>query len=86
MKILVTECVHFIAQNLKDVVRLPIDMSCLNSALINKVALEVPIDELDDLQDRKDKLSSRLFQKKLNSLLKEHSVDNEGTRTPLLLC
>lgn len=61
MKILVQECVLFIVKNLKDVVRLPIDMSCLNSTLISKIATEVQLEDLDDLYDRKDKLTSRLF-------------------------
>jgi len=61
MKILVSECVIFIAKNLKDVVRLPIDMSCLNNTLISKISQEVQLEDLDELYDRKDKLTSRLF-------------------------
>ena len=35
---LVGECVKFIRENLSDVVRLPIDMNCLNTNLIKKIA------------------------------------------------
>jgi hypothetical protein len=30
MKILVDECINFVIENVHDVVRLPIDMNCLN--------------------------------------------------------
>ena len=35
---LVEECVNFIRENLNDVVRLPIDMNCLNANLIKKIS------------------------------------------------
>lgn len=38
MRVLVEECVDFVIRNLHDVVRLPIDMNCLNQNLIKKVA------------------------------------------------
>ena len=34
MKMLVQECIDFVIENLHDVVRLPIDMNCLNQNLI----------------------------------------------------
>ncbi len=38
MQQLVSECVTFIKTNLSDVVRLPIDMNCLNANLIKKIS------------------------------------------------
>ena len=52
-------------KNLHDVVRLPIDMNCLNSNLVKRIANQVTIDKLDDLVDKRDKLTSKLFMKKL---------------------
>ena len=58
---LVTECIEFVVKNLSDVVRLPIDMNCLNSNLIKRISQEVNIDKLDNLLDKRDKLTSKLF-------------------------
>jgi hypothetical protein len=38
MKGLVQECIDFVIENLHDVVRLPIDMNCLNQNLIKRIA------------------------------------------------
>jgi hypothetical protein len=38
MKVLVQECIDFVIENLHDVVRLPIDMNCLNQTLIKRIA------------------------------------------------
>lgn len=68
---LVDECVKFIKENLSDVVRLPIDMNCLNANLIKKISNIVSIDELINLKDRKDKLTSKIYMKKLEALMEE---------------
>lgn len=69
MSQLVDECIEFVVTNMHDVVRLPIDMNCLNASLIKKVSQAVTIERLDNLVDKRDKLTSKLFQKKLQSLL-----------------
>jgi Domain of unknown function (DUF3342) len=38
MKVLVSECIDFVIENIHDVVRLPIDMNCLNQNLIKRIA------------------------------------------------
>ena len=76
---LVGLCIEFIVANLADVVRLPIDLSCLNSHLLKKIAALVDIDVLDALRDRKDRLTSKLFMKKLEALLQgEESSTTQG--------
>lgn len=68
MASLVDECVQFIKVKLNDVVRLPIDMNCLNATLVKKIAAAVTIEELIDLRDKKDKLMSKIYMKKLEDL------------------
>lgn len=68
---LVDECVKFIKDNIGDVVWLPIDMNCLNANLIKKIAASINIDELMNLKDRKDKLTSKIYMKKLEQLTSE---------------
>jgi len=69
MKDLVQECISYVVSNLHDVVRLPIDMNCLNSDLIKQIAEKTPMDKLNTLLDKRDKLTSKLFKKKLEKLL-----------------
>jgi hypothetical protein len=40
-------------------------MNCMNSVLIKKLAALVSVDDLDSLKDKKDKLTSKLYMKKL---------------------
>ena len=56
MGYLVESCVSFVAAKLFDVVRLPIDMNCLNSNLLKRIAKNVTIDDLDSLKDKRDRL------------------------------
>jgi len=58
---LVNECMSYVILNMADVVRLPIDMSCLNDSLIWKIATKTPLDFLYNLHDKRDKLTSRLL-------------------------
>jgi hypothetical protein len=69
MMILVDECIDFVVRNLHDVVRLPIDMNCLSNNLIKRISDSVTIERLDDLVDKRDKLTSKLFMKKLQALI-----------------
>lgn len=76
MRVLVQECIDFVIENLHDVVRLPIDMNCLNQNLIKRIASQVTIDKLDDLLDKRDKLTSKLFMKKLQTLINSSDGQN----------
>lgn len=46
-------------------------MSCINSHIIREMAKRIKLDQLDSLKERKDKLVSRLFMKKLELLLEK---------------
>lgn len=49
-------------------------MNCLNANLIKKISQSVTIDELINLRDRKDKLTSKIYMKKLEELTSEEAV------------
>ena len=48
-------------------------MGCINSSIIREMARKVSLDRLNSLKERKDKLVSRLFMKKLELLLEKNS-------------
>lgn len=67
------ECISYISDHLQDIVRLPIDMNCLNSALVKKIASRVHIQDLIDLEDKRDRLLSKIYMKKLEMLFDDES-------------
>ena len=46
-------------------------MNCMNSALVKRLAGKLSLYELNDLHDKKDKLTSKLFMKKLEYLFED---------------
>jgi hypothetical protein len=71
MAYLVEESVRYVAANIHEIIGLPIDMNCLSSALVKKLASHVSIEDMHLLKDKKDKLMSKLFMKKLELLFEE---------------
>lgn len=62
---LVEEALVFVARHLNDIVQLPIDMNCINAELLKRLAKKIDLTDLNELYDKKDKLKSKLFMKKL---------------------
>ena len=77
MEGLVDEALGYVARNLNEIIQLPIDMNCMNTGLVKRLAGKITLYELNDLQDKKDKLTSKLFMKKLEYLFEEeHNMLN----------
>jgi len=66
---LVEECVSFMHKSLNQVVRVPVDLSCLSDELVRQLAARFTDDELEAVRDRHDRLLSRLYSHKLKELL-----------------
>jgi hypothetical protein len=49
MKELVEKALIFVARNLNDIISLPIDMNCMNSLLVKRLAGKITLYELNDL-------------------------------------
>ena len=80
MKHLVEIALSFVAKHLNEIIELPIDMNCMNSALVKRLAGKITLYELNDLSDKKDKLTSKLYMKKLEYLFEEeHNMLNRCT-------
>lgn len=44
---LVEESVAYVVKNIQEIITLPIDMNCLNSQLIKKLARAITLEDLD---------------------------------------
>jgi hypothetical protein len=65
MAALVEESLDFVASNLVEIILLPIDMNCLSSTLVKRLAQKVDLEYLEHMKDKRDKLKSKLYMKKL---------------------
>jgi len=62
---LVDKCIVYIAQNIEQVVQVPCVMSSMNENLLNKLSACLFVSRLDELNDKKDKIKTKLFQRKI---------------------
>ena len=82
MAALVEESLAFVSANIHEIIVLPIDMNCLNSALVKRLAENISVDDLNTLKDKKDKLTSKLYMKKLELLFE----DEQSTLNRCVYC
>ena len=73
MQDLVKHCLEYTAKNLEDVVKLPIVMNCLNQNVLKQLAKNIDPEQLEGINDKKDKLLSRIYMKKLEELLEDEN-------------
>ncbi len=65
MEKLVDLCIEHISNNLNDIIKLPIDLSCINEKLINKLAQITHPSVLAVTKDRKDKILNKLYKRRV---------------------
>ena len=70
---LVEESLQYIVKHIQEIIKLPIDLDCINRKLVAKISTLFTLDELDRIRDRKDKMIGSLFLYKLQELLVEGS-------------
>ena len=63
------------SENFEKVLSLPVTLSCLSEKLLGRVAAQFSIDQLEILQDPKNKVVNKLFRKKLEELLRSTVVN-----------
>ncbi|TMW57420.1 hypothetical protein Poli38472_003345 [Pythium oligandrum] len=71
MDVLVEECVAFVTSRMQEFLQLRVDFGCLSDTTITKLAERCTTEQLQRLQDPKDKILSKLQRKKLELLLRE---------------
>lgn len=73
MKRLVEECLRFLHARFNSIVKLPIDLGCLNQSLLTRLARLFSDSEMDGLRDRKDKLLSKVYMHRTQFLLEDQA-------------
>jgi len=62
---LVDHCLQHISENLNDITKLPIDLSCISEKLVNKLAAMTSPKILSVTKDRKDKILNKLYKRRV---------------------
>jgi hypothetical protein len=78
MEPLVELCLQQIAQNLNDIIKLPIDLSCISEKLLNRLAFLTPSKLLSSTRDRKDKILNKLYKRRVEM---DFSRKNNGPKS-----
>lgn len=81
MDVLVELCLEHIANNLNDIVKLPIDLSCISEKLINKLAFLTSPKTLAVTKDRKDKILNKLYKRRVELDFSRKNLPRGGSRS-----
>lgn len=60
-------CIQNVASNLNEIIKLPIDLSCISERLINRIAAITPSRMLADTRDKKDKILTKLYKRRVGT-------------------
>lgn len=63
------ECLDFLKERFNAIVKLPIDLACLNESLLTRLARRFCDSDMDKLRDRKDKLLSQVYRHRTQFML-----------------
>ncbi|CAH8855301.1 unnamed protein product [Trichobilharzia szidati] len=68
MQCLISECLDYFCKHASTIIASPFSLDCLNDNLVGRIASGMNLDQLDKIKDKKDKLKSKLYIKKLEHL------------------
>ncbi|XP_075262546.1 SANT and BTB domain regulator of class switch recombination-like [Convolutriloba macropyga] len=88
MDSLVQECIDYCAENLEDIVATPCNMNCIQDRLLTTLCNKFNHNQLEALKDKKDKIKSKLFAKKIEQLFDARSdyVDSQYSASTMYKC
>ncbi|KAK9700510.1 SANT and BTB domain regulator of CSR, BTB domain [Popillia japonica] len=78
MEPLLEECLLFCHENMNDILKTTTSLSCLNDAVLTRLAAMYTNAEVEAIKDRKDKIQSKLFCKLIQSLCESEPESLRG--------
>lgn len=81
MEPLVELCLEHISLSLNEIIKLPIDLSCISEKLINRLAFLTNPTILAGTKDRKDKILNKLYKRRVELDFSRKSGGKNGVRT-----
>jgi len=81
MDALVDICLEHVSKSLNDIIRLPIDLSCISEKLVNKLAFMISPQILAQTKDRKDKILNKLYKRRVELDFSRKAGSRGGARS-----
>ncbi|KAF5401942.1 hypothetical protein PHET_04917 [Paragonimus heterotremus] len=72
MDSLLDKCVAYFCEHINAIIASPCSLSCLTDTLLQRIVKQLDVVELEKMKDKKDKVKSKLFLKKLEQLFDEN--------------
>jgi len=69
MDALVTKTIAFIANNIGEILSLPMDLGCINDEMVARIAIETTLEALSSIEDSRGKLGEKVFQERTEQIL-----------------
>ena len=73
MQALVDECIRYFKEHITSILQLTVDMSCLSTYVLGKLSQFVDFTLLDDIKERRDKLISKLYTKRIEQIFEDET-------------
>ena len=70
------EALDYLHQHIEEIVKVPVDMSCINEHLMNKLSTKFSINQIARFNDPKDRLKSHLLRYKIKEIFLENESQN----------
>ncbi|KAG5451151.1 hypothetical protein CSKR_102680 [Clonorchis sinensis] len=68
MESLTETCVRFFCENINAIIASPCSLNCIDDELMQRIIQHLTVREIDSVKDKKDKIKSKLFFKKIEQL------------------
>ena len=81
MDALVDQCLEHIGASLNEIIKLPIDLSCISEKLLNKLAAITQPKILAHTRDRKDKILNKLYKRRVEIDFSRKAGSRTGIRS-----
>jgi hypothetical protein len=77
---LVTECLRYVHDNINSIIKMPIDLNCINTKLLARLSKMFTVDELETVVDKRNKIIGKLWMKKLEVMLEDGKKGIRGCK------
>lgn len=81
MEPLVEVCLQYTATHLNEIIKLPIDLSCISEKLLNKLTILTPPRILAATKDKKDKILNKLYKRRVEIDFSRKMGSKNGSRS-----
>ena len=68
---LVTRCLKYVHENINSIIKMPIDLNCINSKLLARLSKMLSVEELEAIVDKRNKIVGKLWMKRLEVMLED---------------